>query len=42
LNCCFCFLFFSELKAFEDEAKQQQPLLPFFAVWDKKVSKKFQ
>ncbi|KAK2573870.1 Calsequestrin-1 [Acropora cervicornis] len=28
-----------ELKAFEDEAKQQQPLLPFFAVWDKKLAK---
>ena len=25
------------MKAFEDSAKQYQPLLPFFTVWDKKV-----
>ena len=28
----------SEIKAFEDAAKQYQPLLPFFAVFDKKVN----
>ncbi|KAL9965120.1 hypothetical protein ACROYT_G028874 [Oculina patagonica] len=28
-----------EIKAFEDSAKQYQPLLPFFAVWDKKLAK---
>lgn len=36
-----CFILFvvslSEIKAFEDAAKQYQPLLPFFAVFDKKV-----
>ena len=25
------------MKAFQDSAKQYQPLLPFFSVWDKKV-----
>lgn len=28
-----------EIKAFEDAAKQYQPLLPFFAVFDKKLAK---
>ena len=28
----------SEIKAFEDAAKQYQPLLPFFVVFDKKVN----
>jgi len=28
-----------EIKVFEDSAKQYQPLLPFFAVWDKKLAK---
>ena len=31
---------FSEIKVFEDSATQYQPLLPFFAVWDKKVCTK--
>lgn len=36
---CFCFLIsLLEIKAFEDAAKQYQPLLPFFAVFDKKVN----
>ena len=36
------FLFLLEIKAFENSAKQYQPLLPFFAVWDKKVCKLLQ
>lgn len=28
-----------EIKAFEDSAKQYQPLLTFFVVWDKKLAK---
>ena len=31
----------SEIKALEDAAKQYQPLLPFFAVFDKKVNLHF-
>ncbi|KAM7427299.1 Calsequestrin-2 [Porites harrisoni] len=30
-----------EIKAFENSARQHQPLLPFFAVFDKKLAKSF-